>query len=762
MLHFIEKCIFLLVFCLAAPALSAQKRIAGQVINQQDGAPVAGAHVAYPGSGTFTDEQGYFSIPSGTLQIEVSALGFATLQYTVKPEAAFLVLRMEPAGLALEGIVVEAPRLTFPLHTAASVQVLGQRELLRDNELSIAPALNRVPGVYMQSGTLSTNRITIRGIGNRSLFGTSRIRAYMGDIPLTNGVGETALEDWDLSLLQSVEVWKGPSASHLGAGLGGVIVLNPFAPQSALPASHLELQTQWAAFGVSRQVLRSFLAGADRKTQLHLNYNRLQGEGYRENNATRRQSFNALGAVEAGAHTFTALVHYTDARAEIPSSINRTDFTANPRKAAANWAAIKGFEDYQQMTAGLSHHYTLWSNAAGKSLRSRVSWFTNVRNNYESRPFNILRESNQSQGVRAVLEYRDRAGSPDPAFLAGGEYFRERYAWTTNATRQGTLDTLLSDQQELRKYANFFAEYRRSWNARWFFTAGLNLNTTVYTLTDYYFRDSDDKSGERHFPPVLSPRLTWSYRFHPQAALFATLSHGFAAPTLEETLAPAGNINPEIRPEKGWNMEIGSRGNYLGGRLSYEISLYAMQVRDLLVSRRTAEDAYVGINAGKTLHLGMESAGRYRLLAGKWNADLALSYTFSGHRFLEFVDDGRDYSGNALTGTPPHQFTAVFDLQMPAGFFALLNYEFVDAFPMRDDNAVFSDAYQLLNLKLGYTLSADKWRIEASAGIQNLANARYAGMIQVNAAAFGTQLPRYYYPGLPRHGFAGIRLRRDL
>ena len=79
----------------------------------------------------------------------------------------------------------------------------------------------------MHNGTLNTNRITIRGIGSRNLFGTSKIRAYYGDIPLTNGSGETTIEDIELESIARMEILKGPSSSLYGAGLGGSIQLIP-------------------------------------------------------------------------------------------------------------------------------------------------------------------------------------------------------------------------------------------------------------------------------------------------------------------------------------------------------------------------------------------------------------------------------------------------------------------------------------------------------------------------------------------------------
>ena len=90
---------------------------------------------------------------------------------------------------------------------------------------NISSAINEVPGVYMHAGTLNTNRITVRGIGNRSLFSTTKLRSYIDDIPLTNGVGETTVEDFDREILHSVDLYKGPGATAYGSGLGGLMLL---------------------------------------------------------------------------------------------------------------------------------------------------------------------------------------------------------------------------------------------------------------------------------------------------------------------------------------------------------------------------------------------------------------------------------------------------------------------------------------------------------------------------------------------------------
>ncbi|MFT3752025.1 MAG: TonB-dependent receptor plug domain-containing protein [Paludibacter sp.] len=68
---------------------------------------------------------------------------------------------------------------------SAPIQVIGKSKIDNNNVGDISAVLNSVPGVQMQSGTFQTTKITIRGIGSRSPYGTTRTRSFIDDIPLS-------------------------------------------------------------------------------------------------------------------------------------------------------------------------------------------------------------------------------------------------------------------------------------------------------------------------------------------------------------------------------------------------------------------------------------------------------------------------------------------------------------------------------------------------------------------------------------------------
>jgi iron complex outermembrane receptor protein len=92
--------------------------------------------------------------------------------------------------------------------------------------IDLVDAINQTSGVYIQSGAINTNRITIRGVGSRTLFGTNKIRAYFNGIPITSGAGETNIDSYDTNSLSTIEIVKGPKATQYGSNLGGTILLS--------------------------------------------------------------------------------------------------------------------------------------------------------------------------------------------------------------------------------------------------------------------------------------------------------------------------------------------------------------------------------------------------------------------------------------------------------------------------------------------------------------------------------------------------------
>src|SRR5690606_22714580 len=113
-----------------------------------------------------------------------------------------------------------------------------------------------------------------------------KIRAYFNGIPITNGIGETAIDVFDPEDLQSVEIVKGPKATQYGTNLGGTLLLN--SKQAVVGESLLKTNLTIGSFGLIKNTVSA--ATSSEKFSINLNYDHLQTEGFRENSDYDRKT----------------------------------------------------------------------------------------------------------------------------------------------------------------------------------------------------------------------------------------------------------------------------------------------------------------------------------------------------------------------------------------------------------------------------------------------------------------------------------------
>ncbi|HEY3372753.1 MAG TPA: TonB-dependent receptor plug domain-containing protein, partial [Prolixibacteraceae bacterium] len=261
--------------------------------------------------------------------------------------------------------------------TPGSIGIITNNQLTREPSFTLAPSVNKTPGVWMQSGSINTNRLTIRGIGTRSPYGTNKIRAYYGDIPLTNGVGETTLEDLELDQIADLEIVKGPASGFYGSGLGGVLLFNPS------QATHTQFSQRLSVGSFQTIKYTGNLEIALKNSTHSLIYSRFHSNGYRENNETNRHNVTWTSSITRGQTILNLLGAFIQTDAFIPSSIDLKTFEQTPQKAAANWAATRGYEDYQKAFGGLT-----LQQGFNRNWLTKVSLFGQTNSNKELRPFN--------------------------------------------------------------------------------------------------------------------------------------------------------------------------------------------------------------------------------------------------------------------------------------------------------------------------------------------------------------------------------------
>lgn len=662
--------------------------------------------------------------------------------------------------LALSEVILQASPIKNVLQsTASSVSIISSADIKKTDGIILTPVLNKIPGVFTQQGSLNTNRISIRGIGARSQYGTTKVKAYFNSIPLSSGEGETVIEDIDVAAIEKIEITKGPNSTSFGSGLGGVIHL--FAKETPLLESFGKATSTFGSYGLLQQRLTG--GYSDFNSNLFSSYTDLQSDGYRANSAYNRKSFNLFGNQKIGNKgNLSFLGIFTRLKAYIPSSLNENDFNNNPEKAATTWAAAQGFESYDKLMIGLGYDHQF-----SKKWTLKSSLFSNFKDGYEARPFDILEDKTNLLGLRLHLNYKDRLVFLPFELSFGTELATENYQYALfknlylSQPGQGSIQGAeFSAIQQKRNYSNYFLQMEVWLSKNLHLETGIALNSTNYSLEDIFQTNSDSQNSDYTFGTVWSPRIGFSYKLAKGKNIYTSISKGFSVPSVAETLTTEGQINTDLKPETGWNYEIGFKGNWFENKLYTELTFFSTQIENLLVARRTADDQYVGINAGSSSHPGIEFLVNYKLLDSNiFQVTPYFSATINNFKFKDFVDRETDYSGNELTGVPDKQWSLGLDVNTKKGLGLNVSYLTIGKIPMNDSNTKYSDAFSLLDIKTTYSFTILKvLKTELSAGINNALNEKYAASILPNAVGFGAVPPRYYYPGNPINYYGGFSI----
>lgn len=747
------KGISILFFISTLFLIDLQCQIRGYILDSDTGNPVSEATISCNDIFSISDSTGYFIIdanPKDTLFFNHVAYQFFYLILEKRNEE--LEVNLIPKQNHIDQVIVKAP---FFQHKAVqaptSFSLIQKKEIEFGNDMDYSEILNLVPGIHVHSGSPGTKRITIRGIGTRNPYGTNRIKAYLNNIPITSADGTTNIEDLELSIVNRIEIIKGAKSALHNSGLGGIIHLKT--PEQFKRGLHGKINSNLGSFGTSR--ISGYLSYAKKNINVAGYISSLKSDGYRANSSySKKNALFTCQIKDFKKHKLRFLFYFTNGKSFTPSSLDYETYQNNPENAALNWLNIKGYEKYLKTIFGLDYQFQL-----SKTLSIHHSLYSNIIDSFESRPFNILDDNSLRKGVKSYLKYN----SNQINMQVGVDIMDDKYEWEIFQTNAGVIGQLQKKYKETRRNLNTFLHVNYTISEKLFLESGLNINKISYKLKDL-FPDSLDLSGQFVFKNTLSPFIGINYQSNSFFLLYSSISHGFSPPTLQETLLPRGQLNPDLKPETGINTDFGIRLLPFQSKLYADINFYMIWVKNLLVTKRLSEELFIGHNAGKSFHRGIEVTS-YFYINENYNKKLPSllmrgTINLSTSLFKSFIDEGIDYSENHLPGIPGQIFTFNTAIHLPIGLYLNTTLHYLSPQYLNDANNLKTAPYYLLNLKLGYNkyIYNNNLRLNAYVGIDNLSDTHFASMILINAPEFGNNAPRYYYPGKPRNMYLGVSL----
>ncbi|PSL46344.1 iron complex outermembrane receptor protein [Chitinophaga niastensis] len=740
----------------------AQQTLHGKVYDIYTQVPVKGAFISADGKIlATTDVTGNFNLDcNNSYAFTVMAAGYDPQTVQGKDGNKQLMIGLTAASYNLNEITVNAATAKGNLLVPKSVAILTRQDLQRNDGLFFENTLNLVPGVRMEKRTMSGGqRITIRGYGNGTNFNGTGYKAYLNGIPVTDAEGTTILDDIDFSILGRVEVIKGPASSLYGSGIGGVLKMYTLKP--ATLGTRITQEALAGSYGLFRTNTR--VEYADDKSSVMLNYGHQNYDSYRINSASKKDFVSFIGDFHPNdKQTFSVYTAYNSSNDQLAGQLDSIQFAQKKDTGEVPYLNNHGYVAFETYRAGLSHNYAFSSHVS--NLTS--AYFSGYK---QSQAFAVGLSSNmvQNLGARTALGLNFAGNAITWNGTIGAEYqktnsFKKSYGLANNVPGALGGDLELATMQY-----NIFTQWEIKLPQGFTVTAGVSNNYIEYGITDRLANSANpthkDQSGHKTFTPVVTPQITVLKSLNEAVSVYAGVSKGYSAPTSGQVIIPQiSQVNKDLQPEKSIQYEVGAKGNLLQERLSFQLAVFDMEIKDKLTSQAITDNTgtvlyTVTSNAGGQQNRGAEVDLAYTI---RYDKPIVfslirpfISYTYSNFTYDHFKSDNNnnpktiDYSGNKASGVAPHLFNGGIDFITKWGVYLNTTLQYVDKMPITYDNNHYADAYTLLQAKLGYKHSLGKhFNLDVFAGGNNITGSRYYTMVFLNAN-FSGATPNIYLPG---------------
>lgn len=743
----------------ALPAIAAAQEtgtLTGRVTTSDGAAAVRGAQVTVGNRGTETDAQGEFrlELPAGTHTATFTAPGHSAFSRDVTIVAGrttSVSVVLEVTAYALDELVVTTSREERrKAETPASIGVVSSQQIRESHATHPSELLNHVAGVWVSVTGGEGHMTSIRQPKT-----TNPVYLYLENGVPTRSTGffnHNALYEVNVAQADRIEVVKGPMTALYGSdAIGGMVNVLTRSPGSAPGVAG---SVEAGGHGYQRLLLAASTGDETNGILAEANFTRT--DGWREGTGYDRASGTLTWERALGEGHLRTVASFSmiDQQTAGASALSLDDFRNQPKR---NYTPIS-YRDVRAFRASSAYRRAgdSWSlDATGFVRWNDMEMLPNWSLTYDPA---ISKTGHSSVGALLRVRHDVAPIAGSLTFGLDAEYSPgEHREWAVQATRTDGIFTdyergdVLYDYDVTFSALSPYVQLVSSPLSVLHLTAGLRFDRLAY--------DYDNPLGElqegRHRRPAstsvsythLSPKVGATLELTPSLNVFAAYGHGFRAPSEGQIFRQGRATNTlALEPVKADNLEAGVRARVLG--VSLEAAVYRLVKSDDILSFTHPDGTTETVNAGETLHRGVELAASATL--GQI-LDVSASYTRATHRYEEWLpSEGVDYSGNTMEDAPRTLASASLGIRPPflAGGRIALEWSHVGAFWMDPANTHRYDGHDLLHVRAQQPLLD---RLSVFARVHNVTNERYA-----ETAAYTDARGQEYAPGMPRTLYLGL------
>lgn len=678
-------------------------------------------------------------------------------------------LQSAAAAQTLAPVSVSATRTALPpFEVPASVDVLDGERIRSDGrpQVNLSESLGLVPGLLARDrlNQAQDMQLSVRGFGARSSFGVRGVRLYVDGIPATMPDGQGQLSHIDLASVGHLEVLRGPFSVLYGNSSGGVMQVfteegqgSPVLTGSAAAGS----------YGLKRADAKA--SGASGSLGYVLSVGRLSTSGYREHSVAEREGANArLDWALDDDRKLTLLGNTLSVEAQDPLGLSRAQFDAAPRSADASANTFNTRKTVRQSQIGAVYDHRV---DADNQLRLMLYGGERATTQYQAIPSGVQTNPLHPGGViglernygGADLRWTHRTlMAQRPLEIVGGLAYdamnEERRGWQNfQGTTLGVQGALR--REEDNRVTSLDPYLQATWQpaTRWTVNAGVRHSLVRFSSADRYIVGTNgNDSGSVRYSATL-PAAGITYAPSTQWRVYAAAGRGFETPTFNElAYRPVDTgLNFALRPSRSENFETGVKWRTLPGSvmpIEATAAVFHTATQDEIVTQSNVGGRSTFQNAGATRRRGLELATSVAP-ARHWLAQM--SYTLLDARYRDafacpvnanLCPAGAVPAGNRIPGTARNALALDVGWRPPTGWHAGLDARYLGSVAVNDVNSDAAASFVTLGAHVGYVAEISRWRLVATARIDNLTDRRYAGSIIVNEGN-----GRYFEPAMERN-----------
>lgn len=648
------------------------------------------------------------------------------------------------------------------LEVPASVLRKSGDEVKADRAVTQRELLNSIAGVRItQTGSNIGHMTSIR-----LPTGTKAYYLFLQDgVPVQSSgfFNHNGLAFTNFSSAGSVEVLKGAGTALYGSdAIGGTINVISNDPMKNLG---VEGAVEIGNDGFRRQ---SITGGKELNEQsaISLHISNAESDGFRDHSEFDRQelSVNYVNDIDID-NTLKIALNVNRFESQMTSDIRGfRNYRDNPESAGRNVERVlaQGIDpirqfDYARLSAEWQHQLNdtvdLSTIVYLRSNQNRYSatWEQNVsRNDNQEKTAGLLFKADMDFGRFRVIS------GVDVEYTQGERETTQEFDFVpTGFGRSVDAGTIFDYDVDYRAIAPYTrVEIGLSEKLTLGLGARYDINQFDYTnntdngvYENTYFRpDSGEDRTFNHF----SPKADLTYRFTDNQTVYARYANGFRVPQVSTLYSLKSDERADSFDEEVTNtFEIGYKLRHQ--QHAFETALYYLTIDDTIITTEVSDDLNVNVNAGKTLHAGIEVS-----LASQWTDEWAtkLAYSHSKNEFDDSDEIGRDgqrFGNNEQARAPENlaNVRLIYTPELLPGLFAFVEWEHIGSYWMNDENTLRYAGHDIANIKANYEINA---HLTLFGRINNITDRLYAESAQLQ---FGED----YTPGAPRQAFVGFEYK---